>query len=115
MAETQKTINVTPVIDQQALRELAAHLEATLTGAAKVLQASMRRSAEEHEVGVLFALYRQMRRATEPELSAELDARWKAAIDGYDTAYLADLITFGERLAETARPVWAERGAVSPQ
>lgn len=113
MAETPKTnlgqLTVTPVLDQKALGEVLANLKRALADVGLTLTESIKRTHEQQQAGALFALYREMRATTDPELSSGLEARWRAAIDGCETAYLADLITFSGHLAESARPVWTER------
>lgn len=93
----------------QTNTEYLAKIGRDLAAAFEELTAEWKRDAKQRteamEVAALFQLYRA-ERGSGP---AEVRARIRAAIAGYDTAYLADLITFGERLHQEARPVWEGR------
>ena len=89
-------------------------LEEGLRKVGAVFQQHMQQGREAREVAALFELYRQRRAADGPRSPdrarrEEMDAMLLAALHGYDTSLLSDLIVFGEWLHDAASPIWQAR------
>lgn len=98
-----------PEMDMEAIRAAFAGLNEGLKVVGAALAAGAKRNKEHREVAALFGVYREMRRASEKARQGELDGMLRAALDGYDTELLSDLIVFADFLDREALPVWESR------
>lgn len=113
MAETPET-TVKPQMDREELVRVGRELGQAFDGLATLFKASAKRTQEKQEAGALFELYRQRRQADAPgspnrDKREEMDARLAAALEGYPTDLLSDLIVFGQWLSESGQPIWQAR------
>lgn len=98
-------------VDMEPVQKALAGLGEAIREVGRAVQVNVKRVEEMREVGALFELHRAHHASSGPEAWAEVGARRQAALEGYSTEFLADLLTFADWLnGETgARPVWDAR------